>query len=378
MQNNNIRVTMAGKEHSSKLDELAEKSAGKHGGCSAHYIIANQALRDDVFAMIDNKIAPLMDVMFDIKNKLQKCQTELEESKVREKALVAKVTALEIKINKDDDVSPNDYYIVGSSILREVRSDDISNGHVKCIRGGLISDVNKDIQSLKSVPKNIVTQIGGNDLEKDDATAETVSSDYALMLTNVKTKFPDAKVIVSGLPPRFSNETIRTKAKDLNESLKKWADENEIQFIENEESFELKSGDVDKSAYVMTGEMPRLHLNRSGTVRLLENMEKHVSGLKLSDRLHDPIVQKKSFAQVVANVPNVLNTGQWETQRRRQYPRTQQNQSGGCKPNEWNSPRCYYCGENNHTSETCRFDQRIRCHSCQKYGHKSKTCFSNK
>ena len=32
----------------SKLDDLAEKSAQKNGGTSAHYIAANQALRDDL------------------------------------------------------------------------------------------------------------------------------------------------------------------------------------------------------------------------------------------------------------------------------------------------------------------------------------------
>ena len=229
-----------------------------------------------------------------------------------------------------------------------------------------------------------MTQIGGNDLDKEAASVETVSSEYTLMVVEMTEKFPETNIIVSGLPPRFKNEEIRTKVKDLNEFLKKWAAENKIQFIGNEESFELRCGDVDRSAYVMTGDMPRVHLNRQGTVRLLENMKKHVNGIQLSQRLHETNNQKRSYAQVAANTPNTSNIDGWETRQKRPYQRPQQGQRQRkhpqrdyvtSRPNDWNSPRCYFCGENNHSSETCRFDARIQCFSCKKYGHKIKTLF---
>ena len=85
---------------------------------------------------------------------------------------------------------------MGSSILREVRSDDISNGKVSCIKGGLIIDVNKNIQNLETTPKAKNTVVGGNDLEKEEATSEPVSADYAMVLSKAKEKFPDTDVIV--------------------------------------------------------------------------------------------------------------------------------------------------------------------------------------
>ena len=76
---------MANKGPSSKLDELAEKSAGKNGGSTAHYILANQALRDDVFAMFESKLTLLMDHVIKLNDKVATCQKELEDSKARER-----------------------------------------------------------------------------------------------------------------------------------------------------------------------------------------------------------------------------------------------------------------------------------------------------
>ena len=70
-------------------------------------------------------------------------------------------------------------------------------------------------------PVVIITQIGGNDAAKDNATIENVTEQYASLVTNVKTKFPETKLIVSVLPPRFPSDEIRTKTVDLNEAMMK-------------------------------------------------------------------------------------------------------------------------------------------------------------
>jgi len=36
--------------------------------------------------------------------------------------------------------------------------------------------------------------------------------------------------------------------------------------------------------------------------------------------------------------------------------------------------RCSHCGENNHTTENCRFDRPLQCHQCHYEGHKQKFC----
>ena len=153
----------------SKLDDLADKSASKNGN-TAYYLETNQALHDDIRKILEVQISPLMEQISDLNEKVSTCPKQLEESKIREKQLLAKVNILENILSKDDVGTKDDYYVVGSSILREVRSDDISDGKVSCIKGGLISDVNKNIQNLETTPKAKNTVVGGNDLEKEEAT----------------------------------------------------------------------------------------------------------------------------------------------------------------------------------------------------------------
>ena len=119
--------------------------------------------------------------------------------------------------------------------------------------------------------------MGGNDLDKQDSSVETVTGAYVTMLTETRDKFPESKLIVSGLPRCFKNEEFRTKIKDFNKLIETWSNENEIQFINMEEEFELRSSEVDTSAYVMTREMPKLHLNRHGTIRMLKHKQKQVN-----------------------------------------------------------------------------------------------------
>ena len=143
-------------------------------------------------------------------------------------------------------------------------------------------------------------------------TVEQITSDYAVLFTEVKDKFPETNVIISGLPPRFKDDTIRTKVKDFNSSIQKWANENEIQYIDNEPPFELRSGEVDSSVYVTTGETPNIHLTREGTTRMLRNMAKAVPGLQLCEQsLKSTNTKKSTYAEIVAggnhNYPSHMN-----------------------------------------------------------------------
>ena len=120
---------------------------------------------------------------------------------------------------------------VYESLLREVQKGDISNGEVKCLPGGCIKDVKDEISNMYFKPNVIITQMGGNDVAKENATIEYVTEEYASLVTEVKTKFPETKLIVSGLPPRFPSDEIRTKIVDFNEAMRKWSEQNELQFV---------------------------------------------------------------------------------------------------------------------------------------------------
>ena len=163
--------------------------------------------------------------------------------------------------------------------------------------------------------------------------------------------------MISGLPPRFKDDIIRTKVKDFNDAMNKWADQNEIKFIDNEAPFELRNGDIDKSVYITTGEHPGVHLSRDGTTRMLKKIQKYVPELTLSDLTNAR--NKPSYASVVSQGFN--------SQKRTQQP------NEGYRMFKQNRG-CFNCSESNHVQSQCKYGQKIRCLKCHKLGHKRKFC----
>ena len=337
-------------ETPSKLDKLSEKSANKNGQ-TANYINACQALRDDIISVINMKMAGMAKELTSVKENLKICKSELLQSKNREEELLKRISLLEkpsVNETAKPAVSRDDFYLVGSSLLREVEESDILNGKSKCIRGGLIDDVKQDIKTLSYKPKNIILQIGGNDLDREAVSVEQAITDYSVMVAKTTERYPDSKVIISGLLPRFKDENIRSKVKQFNQGLETWAGEHGIPFIDNEAPFELRSGDTDVSAYVTIGECPNVHLTREGTVRMLKNIGNVIPELKLSDMKR----QKQNYAAVVRNGRKNSSLGSTTARRR----------------------GCFNCSETNHVQSQCKFSQKIRCLKCHRRGHKQKLC----
>ena len=280
------------------------------------------------------------------------------------------------------EASKSDFYIIGSSILRDVRETDIYNGTVKSIPGGHIKDVKKTVMDLKVKPKTIVTLIGGNDLTEESKTVEQVTEDYTMMLSEIKDKFPDSTLVVSGLPPRFPSQETRTKVKDLNESTKKWCIINNVKFIDNEMPFKLRTGDIDASVYITTGATPNIHLNRKGTIRMLENIRNHIPELKLSDAMYQqtprtmlqeaPNKQKRSaanYAQAVKRQAPDMKRQQYTTRRPMVSSLLEDNTT-----ETHSNCGCFNCGEHNHGIAQCRAADGLRCWRCGIRGHKERFC----
>ena len=137
--------------------------------------------------MLNLKLDRMIQMIGELQTKLYACGRKIGESNERENVMLCKINHFENKLRLSNKCSADDedgYYLVGSSILREVQSNDnIINGKVNCISGGCIKDVRENIQNLRTKPNTIITQLGGNDLTKDGATVESVSADYEVMLT---------------------------------------------------------------------------------------------------------------------------------------------------------------------------------------------------
>ena len=369
-----LNGTMTGM--TSKLDELAIKSSQK-GGVPAHYITANQALRDDLMNFVEAKFTSICAIVTALQCELQTCNKKLNESEKRENILLDKIAGLEFKLGKLDGQnsgSQNDVLLIGSSVLREVRDTDIINGKVTAIPGGKISNVKEAIQKIDDKPKEIITLDGGNNLDESDSKVESVVEEYSLLLTEIKDKLPDVNLTVSGLPPRHYCQEIHTKVKDFNASMSRWCSDNNIKFVNNEDIFELKSGDVDKSSCIMTGATPAIHLNRSGTLRILDNIQKTVPTMKFSDQRYETNA-KSSYAYKVKHGHQRDNL---KKSKDGDIDHNTQRHSSGYGHRSYSGFQgrrgCYNCSELNHSLAQCRHSQKIRCFSCKGLGHKKKFC----
>ena len=180
----------------------------------------------------------------------------------------------------------------------------------------------------------------------------------------MKTKLPNTKLVIAGLPPRHNTMEIRTKVKDYNEEMKKWCDANEMTYINNEELFEFRSGEVDCQSYVMTGKTPAVHITRKATIRMLENIKKSVPNLILSEH-----PRQMSYAEAVATSKN-----DWA---RKQPSSRTWITSTATSPGQRTQPVCWYCGVPGHTKAVCKYQQPLKCHSCGTLGHKKRYCKSN-
>ena len=83
------------------------------------------------------------------------------------------IAGLEFKLGKLDGLisGSQNMWLIGSSILREVRDTDI-NDNVTAIPGGKISNVKEAIQKLDDKPKEIITLVGGNNLDESDCEVD--------------------------------------------------------------------------------------------------------------------------------------------------------------------------------------------------------------
>ena len=164
------------------------------------------------------------------------------------------------------------------------------------------------------------------------------------------------KVAVAGLPPRHKTDEIRTKVKDYNEAMSKWCDTNTVDFINNEDLFEFRSGEVDKGSYIMTGATPAVHLTRQASLRMLDNIRKEVPTMILSESRYQ---MKPSYAQVLVEGKSKTN-----------HPISPKSQH---KPGT-RQVVCWHCGIQGHTKYVCKYDRPLQCHSCREFGHKKKYC----
>ena len=122
-----------------------------------------------------------------MQQELNDLKEEIKQSRAKEVELLREINTLKSKC-RNQNSSQQDVYLVGSSILREVKPNDLTNGYVKSISGGKVKDIQADILNLEFTPKTIISLVGGNDIDSEREINEVVA-EYAL--TNMKEKIPN-------------------------------------------------------------------------------------------------------------------------------------------------------------------------------------------
>ena len=169
---------------------------------------------------------------------------------------------------------PQSTLLVGSSLLKGVRVSDLKpDTTVRSFSGARADTIGEKLSDYNiDACKTIILQVGGNDAD-DGVDLDTFSKSYVSLLNSISGE--SRRIIVSGLLPRKSVDL-----KPYNDILKKLCDENDIEFIDNYDSFLLASGEMPSSFY----HHDKLHLNVHGTRRLLSSMNKVIAVTKNSPR----------------------------------------------------------------------------------------------
>ena len=91
-------------------------------------------------------------------------------------------------------------------------------------RGADIPTIQSRVQHIISPginPNCIVIQVGGNDATKQPANS--IISRYESLIRNIRHRCPDAKIVLSKVPPRRGNARTLTNISEINVSINKFA-----------------------------------------------------------------------------------------------------------------------------------------------------------
>ena len=154
--------------------------------------------------------------------------------------------------------------LVGSSILKGVKNNGLKhNATVRSFPGATTETLKEKLSAYNLENcKTIILHVGGNDAD-DGKDIDTFCDDYISLLETLVEE--DRRIIVSGLLPRKSIDL-----KPYNEQLKSLCEENDIEFVNNFDSFLFASGEIPATYF----SRDKIHLNVNGTRKLLSNLDK--------------------------------------------------------------------------------------------------------
>ena len=180
---------------------------------------------------------------------------------------------------------PQSTLLVGSSLLKGVRVSNLKpDTTVRSFSGARADTIGEKLADYNiDECKTIILHVSGNDAD-EGVDLDTFSKSYVSLLNSISAE--NRRIIVSGVLPRKSVDL-----KPYNDILKTICNQNDIEFIDNYDSFLLASGEMPSTFF----DHDKLNLNNQGTRRLLSCINKVITVTKYTPRPYKPKPPRGSF-----------------------------------------------------------------------------------
>ncbi len=177
--------------------------------------------------------------------------------------------------------------VIGDSNVRECPIENVPLQVVKVAVGGTkVQNVAERIDLVtadKSAVKVVVTHVGTCNWGITDGlvSADAVYREYIEALSSVSTRFPNAEIVISSVPPRVKDiadvtaEQCNNEIRVLNDMLRKLStDETNVMFIDNDSG--LTHENKPCRDLFRENDISGVHLNRRGVMILSDNIQQGI------------------------------------------------------------------------------------------------------
>ena len=191
---------------------------------------------------IDALIKKQNDMETRLTNKDQECHSLRQENT----RLLTTVSECQRKLDSqtwsNKKVSSPQTLVIGTSLVKFLDEDKLVNTSVICKPGARLGDITKE---LESVPEGhnfhrLTIVGGGNDLSKDKP--DEVIEKYKETIKAAKEIAQE--VSISSIPPRLKPADFTKKVSRFNANLMILAEEQNCKFVDHQDTFYLRSGEV--------------------------------------------------------------------------------------------------------------------------------------
>ena len=145
--------------------------------------------------------------------------------------------------------------MIGSSIIKDIDPTTVNGTKLKCIPGGRIRDIHRELRSCETSFSDVAILVGGNDCSArtDPEPVGELLSQYKDMVSDAESKAGHIKIatIIPRIQDANMNIDVSGRIDALNAGLVSMCQENEnYTLINNDDFFKLKDGEINDGYFL--------------------------------------------------------------------------------------------------------------------------------